>query len=112
MIGLRNDLDPSDTSVILDLYTDLRDLWIHQGTISLGAYYQYLTAEQTNTPFDWEIAGDGFLTSLGSGEDTLIKNNLITFALASYEAVLSSDSNNINCRYKLAKVHILHLFVK
>ncbi len=101
-----SDADKEDTVLYEKSVQQLNKFWLNNNSVAMSAYYQYEKAQLTNAIVDYELAGDGFLLTLSNSPDTLIKNNLITFALASYEAVLSQDADNLDCQYKKAKVII------
>ncbi len=53
-----------------------------------------------------EDAGDILVNVYKSGADSIISNNLITFALRSYNEAVQKDSNDIGLKLKLADVYV------
>jgi cytochrome c-type biogenesis protein CcmH/NrfG len=53
-----------------------------------------------------ENAGDVLVSAYKSTEDSVILNNLITFALRSYEDAVLKDGNDVDLKIKLADAYV------
>ncbi|MBK9330485.1 MAG: hypothetical protein IPM95_14575 [Sphingobacteriales bacterium] len=53
-----------------------------------------------------ENAGDVLVSAYKSTEDSVILNNLITFALRSYEDAVLKDGSDVELKIKLADVYV------
>ncbi len=84
----------------------LSKAWEAIGNYPLGAYYFYKSAELNGDRANWEMAGEKLYNSYKNYADTLITNNLITFALASLENAVDSEKGNTDLKMKLAEVYI------
>jgi len=84
----------------------LSSTWEAIGNYPLGAYYYYKAVPLNSDSLSWEIAGDKLYNSYKNYSDTLVTNNLLTFALASYETALKSDKDDIAVRMKLAEAYV------
>lgn len=95
-----------DTATLSALYLQLGSFWRSKNNAALAAYYQYQNATTTEAAGAWENAGDSLVMAYKTTEDSLILNNLITFALRSYEAAVKNDSSNIDLKIKLADAYV------
>lgn len=87
-------------------YLALSKAWENSGNYPLGAYNYYMAAVAGPDSISFEAAGDKLYNGYKNFGDSLITNNLINFALASYERALDSDSDNVELRMKLAEVYV------
>lgn len=95
-----------DTATLKKLYLQTSDFWKSKGNLTLNAYYFYQYANIDATKLAYTNAGDMFITVFKEGKDSLISNNLITFALRSYENAIQKDSNDVELQIKLAEVYV------
>ena len=72
----------------------------------MGAYYFYQFAKVEGTKVAMENAGDVLVSAYKSTEDSVILNNLITFALRSYEDAVLKDGNDVDLKIKLADAYV------
>ncbi len=84
----------------------LSNSWENIGNYSIGAYYQYLAAKKTQTKMAWIESGDKLTEAYENYADSAITNNLVNFALASYEAALKIDGQDLGVRMKLADTYV------
>jgi hypothetical protein len=63
----------------------IADFWKSQNNTVLTAWYSFKIAETNKLKVAYENACNNFLIALNSEKDSLISNNLITFALLSFE---------------------------
>lgn len=84
----------------------LSEAWEAIGNYPLGAYYFYKSSELNEENTDWQRTGDKLYNSYKNYSDTLITDNLLTFALASYEKAIKSSDEDIDLRMKLAEVYV------
>ncbi len=96
----------SDTTALKALYLKVSDLWKNSGNLSMGAYNFYRFAKIGGSKADLENAGDVLVNAYKSGPDSTISNNLITFALRSYEEAIGKDGSDVGLRIKLAEVYV------
>lgn len=96
----------TDTATLKKLYLHLSEIWktLHQPAVSAFYYYQYAQKEGGKKVL--ENAGDNFVEVYKSGTDSIISNNLITFALRSYEEGVQKDTGDINLQIKLADAYV------
>ncbi len=96
----------TDTSSLKKLYIHLSDFWkkLNQPAISAFYYYQYAAKDGGKNTL--ENAGDNFVEVYKNGTDSIISNNLITFALRSYEEGVQKDTGDINLQIKLADAYV------
>lgn len=84
----------------------LSNSWEAIGNYPLGAYYYYKATELDSDSLSWITAGDKLYNSYKNYADTLVTDNLLTFALASYETALEKDKSNVVTRMKLAEAYV------
>lgn len=96
----------ADTATLKKLYIQTSDFWKNIGNSALSAYYYYQYANTDATKIAYSNAGDLFINAFKHGEDSVISNNLITFAVRSYENAIQKDSNDIELQIKLAEVYV------
>lgn len=94
-------LDPS-----VENYLELSKSWEDAGNYPLGAFYYHEAVRLHPDSLSWESAGDKLFNSYLNYGDSLITNNLLTFALASYEKAYNADKGNVELRMKLAETYI------
>jgi tetratricopeptide (TPR) repeat protein len=97
---------PSDTATFKKLYLQTSDFWKNLNNPALGAYYFYQFAKVEGTKVAMENAGDVLVSAYKSTEDSVILNNLITFALRSYEDAVLKDGNDVDLKIKLADAYV------
>ncbi len=96
----------SDTAARKKGYVQLSEFWKEQQDPALAAYYVYQYAQADHTKPAFENAGDALLSVYKSGSDSVISNNLITFALRSYEEAVRIDGSDVELKIKLADVYV------
>ncbi len=96
----------SDTAARKKGYVQLSEFWKEQQDPALAAYYIYQYAQADHTKPAFENAGDALLSVYKSGSDSVISNNLITFALRSYEEAVRIDGSDVELKIKLADVYV------
>ena len=101
-----NAAKPADTATTKRLYLQASEFWKNIGNISLGAYYFSKFADVEATKTAYADAGDVLINAYKNGTDSVISNNLITFALHSYENAVQKDSNDVELKIKLAEVYV------
>jgi len=101
-----NAAKPADTAITKKLYLQASEFWKNIGNISLGAYYFSKFADVEATKKAYADAGDVLINAYKNGTDSVISNNLITFALHSYENAVQKDSNDVELKIKLAEVYV------
>jgi predicted Zn-dependent protease len=84
----------------------LAALWAKADNKPLEAYYLYLAADLNKNVRDLSLAGDRMLTLFRVSQDTIIKNNLITFALRSLEAASRLDPDNLELKARLGAAYV------
>ena len=96
----------ADTAALKKLYLQKSEFWKNLNNPALGSYYfyQFATIESSKTAM--ENAGDVLVSAYKSTEDSVILNNLITFALRSYEAAVQKDGNDVELKIKLADAYV------
>ena len=87
-------------------YLAMSKAWEDIGSYPLGAFYYREAALLNTDSTSWELAGDKLYNSYKNYGDSLITNNLLNFALASYERAVDEDHSNIVVRMKLAEVYV------
>jgi tetratricopeptide (TPR) repeat protein len=97
---------PADTATFKKLYLKTSDFWKNLNNPALGAYYFYQFAKIEGTKAAMENAGDVLVSAYKSTEDSVILNNLITFALRSYEDAVLKDGNDVDLKIKLADAYV------
>ena len=97
---------PADTATFKKLYLQTSDFWKNLNNPALGAYYFYQFAKVEGTKVAMENAGDVLVSAYKSTEDSVILNNLITFALRSYEDAVLKDGNDVDLKIKLADAYV------
>jgi tetratricopeptide (TPR) repeat protein len=95
-----------DTAVLKKLYLQASTFWKDLGNTALGSYYFYRFAQADGTKDALVNAGDVLVSAFKSGSDSIISNNLITFALRSYEDAVQKDGADIELKIKLADVYV------
>lgn len=95
-----------DTALLKKLYIHAGTFWKASGNSGLAAYYYYKYAEKEGTKTALSNAGDALSGALKQDADTLISNNLITFALRSYEEAIQKDGSDVELRIKLAELYV------
>jgi len=97
---------PADTATLKKLYLQQSDFWKNIGNPSLGAFYFYQFANIEASKTAYSNAGDVLVDAFKNGADSVISNNLITFAVRSYENAVQKDSNDVELQIKLAEVYV------
>ena len=97
---------PADTATFKKLYLQTSDFWKNLNNPALGAYYFYQFAKVEGTKVAMENAGDVLVSAYKWTEDSVILNNLITFALRSYEQAAQKDGRDIELQIKIADVYV------
>ncbi len=95
-----------DTATLKKLYLQVSEFWKNLGNASLGTYYFYQFAQIDGSKDALENAGDVLITAYKSGSDSVISNNLITFALRSYEDAVQKDGKDLELKIKLADTYV------
>ena len=90
----------------LDNYLALSIAWEEIGNYPLGAFYYREAVSINADSISWENAGDKLFNSYKTYGDSLITNNLLNFALASYEKAYAVDKDNVSLRMKLAEAYV------
>lgn len=98
--------DKNDTALFKKLYLESSRFWKNTGNEALGTYYFYQFAQIDQTKDVLANAGDALVSAFKSGSDSTISNNLITFALRSYEQAVEKDGSDIELQIKLADVYV------
>lgn len=83
----------------------LADFWNNQQNLPLTAWYSYKIAQANKTKIAFENAANNFLIALNSQKDTLISNNLVTFALASFEEAQKLGEVNVDLSISIARIY-------
>lgn len=73
---------------------------------SLQAYTLFKLASLKNQAIDYENAGFAFINAFKNNIDSNISNNIITFALQSFEKVLDIEPDNTNAKIQLAEIYV------
>ncbi|MFN8296086.1 MAG: tetratricopeptide repeat protein [Chitinophagales bacterium] len=97
---------PADTAALKKLYLEKSAFWKNLNNPALGSYYFYQFASVESSKTAMENAGDVLVSAYKSTEDSVILNNLITFALRSYEAAVQKDGNDVELKIKLADAYV------
>ena len=97
---------PADTATLKKLLLQASDFWKNVGNPTLGSYYFYRFANIEATKTAYVNAGDVLINAFKNGSDSSISNNLITFAVRSYENAAQKDSNDVELKIKLAEVYV------
>ena len=87
-------------------YLELSQAWEAIGNYPLGAFYYYEAANLNSDSISWEAAGDKLYNGFITYGDSLISNNLITFAVASYEKAKNSEPDDLEVQMKLAETYV------
>jgi len=90
----------------LSNYLAISKAWEEIGNYPLGAFYYQEASRVNEDSIPWEASGDKLYNSYLNYGDSLITNNLITFALASYEQAYNADKANLTLRMKLAEAYV------
>jgi len=94
-----------DTATLKKLYLQYSTFW-NKKSQGIGAYYFYQFANIEATKPAYTNAGDAMIDAYKNGADSVISNNLITFALRSYENAIQKDGNDVELKIKLAEVYV------
>lgn len=86
--------------------SSLAALWAKADVAPLEAYYLYQSAELNKNVQGLSLAGDRMLTLYRVSQDTIIKNNLITFALRSLETASRLDPDNLELKVRLGAAYV------
>ena len=97
---------PADTASLKKLYLQTSDFWKNLNNPALGAYYFYQFAKIESTKKALADAGDVLVNAYKSTGDSVILNNLITFALRSYEEAVQKDGSDVELKIKLADAYV------
>lgn len=84
----------------------LAELWKSAGNNNLEAYYHYLSASADKDAAALAASGEKLISLYRNSQDTLIKNNLITFALRSLEAASTLNPDNLELKVKLGSAYV------
>lgn len=95
-----------DTATLRPLLQQASGFWHKVGNEPLSAYYMYRLAQVAPEKHAYIHAGDDFVNAFKSGADSIISNNLITFALRSYEEALQKFGDDVEVKIKLAEVYV------
>lgn len=98
--------DKNDTATTKLIYLSASRFWKNVGNEALGTYYFYQFAQIDNTKDVLVNAGDALVSAFKSGSDSTISNNLVTFALRSYEQAAGKDGSDIELQIKLADTYV------
>jgi tetratricopeptide (TPR) repeat protein len=96
----------ADTAALKKLYLQKSEFWKNLNNPALGSYYFYQFANVEADKTALVNAGDVLVSAYKSTEDSVILNNLITFALRSYEAAVQKDGNDVELKIKLADAYV------
>lgn len=96
----------SDTANYRKICADLSIFWKSLQNSSLYAYYNYQRQISVNTANSWLDAGDVLLSVYKNNPDSLISNNLLTFALRSLENASAKDPKNISLKIQIAEIYV------
>ncbi|HNI32598.1 MAG TPA: tetratricopeptide repeat protein, partial [Chitinophagales bacterium] len=80
--------------------------WHRQNNPALHAYYYYQAMSANKSKQTLESVADTLVYAYKTTEDSVILNNLITFALRSYEEAVKQDTSDVDLRLKLAEAYI------
>lgn len=83
----------------------IADFWKSQNNTVLTAWYSFKIAETNKLKVAYENACNNFLIALNSEKDSLISNNLITFALLSFENAEKQGETSVDLKIKLARLY-------
>ncbi len=97
---------PADTSTLKKLYLQTSDFWKNLNNPALGSYYFYQFAKIEASKKALADAGDVLVNAYKSTGDSVILNNLITFALRSYEEAVQKDGSDVELKIKLADAYV------
>ena len=97
---------PSDTAALKTLYKQTSEFWKNLNNPALGSYYFYKFAKIESSKPALENAGDALVNAYKSTADSVILNNLITFALRSYEEAVQKDGSDVELKIKLADAYV------
>ncbi len=95
-----------DTATLRPLLQQASGFWHKVGNEPLSAYYMYRLAQVAPEKHAYIHAGDDFVNAFKSGADSIISNNLITFALRSYEEAVQKDGSDVELKIKLADAYV------
>lgn len=83
----------------------IADFWKSQNNTVLTAWYSYKIAETNKLKVAYENACNNFLIALNIEKDSLITNNLITFALLSFENAEKQGETSVDLKIKMARLY-------
>ena len=95
-----------DTTKTKEINLQLSRFWKNIGNEALGTYYFYQFAQIDQTKDVLANAGDALVIAYKNVADSTISNNLITFALRSYEQAAQKDGRDIELQIKIADVYV------
>lgn len=101
-----NAVPAADTAQLKKVYLQLSDFWKNLNNPALASFYIYQISNTDKSKSAMENAGDALVSAYKSTEDSVILNNLITFALRSYEEAVRQDSSDIELSIKLADAYV------
>ena len=101
-----NAVPEADTAQLKKVYLQLSDFWKNLNNPALASFYIYQISNTDKSKSAMENAGDALVSAYKSTEDSVILNNLITFALRSYEEAVRQDSSDIELSIKLADAYV------
>lgn len=99
-------VNTEDTAAIKKLYLQSSEFWKNNGNSAIGSYYFYQFANIEATKTAYSNAGDVLIEAYKNHADSIISNNLITFAVRSYENAVEKDSSDVELQIKLADVYV------
>lgn len=85
---------------------DLAHSWKDLGNEYLELFYHHHAALAEDNADELIATGDKMNVLFRSTQDTLIKNNLLTFALRSYEAALERRPNDLELKVKVGSAYV------
>ncbi len=95
-----------DTTSLKKFYLQYSEFWKNLDNPALGSYYFYQFSKIEGTKTAFSDAGDALVNAYKSTLDSNILNNLITFALRSYEDAVQKDGNDLELKIKLADAYV------
>lgn len=103
---VQKDIPNADTATLKKIYLEWVDFWKHERVAALAGYYYYHYAQTEDTKNALENAGDVLMDIYKTGSDSIISNNLVTFALRSYEAAAAKEKEDVGLKIKIAEVYV------
>lgn len=86
-------------------YRKIADFWKNQNNTPLTAWYSYKIAETNKLKIAYENACNNFLIAINNEKDSLISNNLVTFALLSFENAQKQGETSVDLTIKMARLY-------